>query len=102
MSAIQDQVVQPPPLSPNGHASTTRVSTSSSLPTWLKGQSTNVRRHAAALRPFRRDEFGTIASAPTEAHLQAVNDLLGTLRRDLLLVTRRVVSASERAQAAPD
>jgi len=26
---------------------------------WLRAQSINVRRHAAALRPFRREEFGT-------------------------------------------
>ena len=34
------------------------------LDPWLRAQSINVPRHAAALRPFRRDEFGTGAAAP--------------------------------------
>jgi hypothetical protein len=51
---------------------------------WLRAQAINVTRHAAALRPFKPDEFGTGASAPTAGHLQAVNHLINGLRRDLL------------------
>jgi hypothetical protein len=36
------------------------------LPPLAEAQRINVTRHAAALRPFRRDEFGTGAAAPTE------------------------------------
>jgi hypothetical protein len=60
------------------------------MESWLRTQSINVTRHAAALRPFRKDEFGTIAAAPTEAHIQAVNDLLKQLRDDLLRASNRV------------
>ena len=32
---------------------------------WLRAQSINVTRHAAALRPFKRDEFGPGQAAPS-------------------------------------
>ena len=51
---------------------------------WLRAQSINVARHAAALRPFRMDEFGRGSEAPTAGHTQAVNHLITTLRRGLL------------------
>src|SRR6187402_2980124 len=67
---------------------------SSLLASWLQGQAINVTRHAEALRPFRRDEFGSGAAAPTEAHIQASNELIDTLRGDLLNMTRRVSDAA--------
>ncbi len=69
---------------------------------WLQAQSINVTRHAAALRPFRRDEFGSGAAAPTEAHIQAVNELMSTLRTDLLRLTKRVTAAVETATREPE
>lgn len=60
------------------------------LTPWLRAQSINVTRHAAALRPFKIDEFGTGAEAPTPGHLQAVNELLGGLRGELLKVSHKV------------
>jgi hypothetical protein len=60
---------------------------------WLRAQSINVTRHAAALRPFRREEFGTGAAAPTEGHIQAANKLIGALRRKLLRVSKHVANA---------
>src|SRR5438270_6517518 len=57
---------------------------------WLRAQSINVTRHAAALRPFRRAEFGPGAAAPSEGHIQAVNRLIESLRRDLLKITGEV------------
>jgi hypothetical protein len=68
---------------------------------WLRAQSVNVTRHAAALRPFRRGEFGTAAAAPSEGHLQAVNRLINSLRRGLLRKTARVTSAAESARRQP-
>jgi hypothetical protein len=61
---------------------------------WLRAQSVNVTRHAAALRPFRRDEFGADAAAPTEGHIRAANALMTSLRNDLLKLTRKVTSAA--------
>lgn len=74
------------------------------LTPWLRGQAINVTRHAAALRPFSRTEFGTGAAAPTEGHLQAVNNLMTQLRRPLLQkaakVTQAVRAARENATTA--
>jgi hypothetical protein len=71
------------------------------LAPWLRGQAINVTRHAAALRPFRRGEFGSGAAAPTEGHVQAVNDLIRLLRGDLLKRAGRVTSAAQLATRAP-
>jgi hypothetical protein len=70
---------------------------------WLRAQSVNVTRHAAALRPFTRDEFGTHAAAPTEGHVRAVNELIISLRGELLKLTKKVGSAADAAslEAAP-
>jgi hypothetical protein len=68
---------------------------------WLRAQSTNVVRHAAALRPFRRGEFGTTAAAPTEGHIQAVNALVVRLRTDLLRHANEVTQTAAAASAEP-
>jgi hypothetical protein len=60
---------------------------------WLRTQAINVTRHAAALRPFRREEFGTGAAAPSDGHIQAVNTLIDALRRGLLEMSGRVTEA---------
>jgi hypothetical protein len=57
---------------------------------WLRAQSINVTRHAAALRPFKVDEFGSGAEAPTAGHLQAVNQLITGLRSGLLTMSQKV------------
>jgi hypothetical protein len=71
------------------------------LAPWLRTQSINVSRHAAALRPFRSNEFGTGAAAPSEAHLQATNRLIESLRRGLLDEAARVSRATRAATADP-
>jgi hypothetical protein len=67
---------------------------------WLRAQSINVTRHAAALRPFNREEFGPGAAAPSEGHIQVVNHLITSLRRGLLKMSQNVhdsiATASER------
>jgi hypothetical protein len=60
------------------------------LVSWLRAQSINVTRHAAALRPFRREEFGSGLAAPSEGHVQAANHLISTLRKQLLRISRTV------------
>jgi hypothetical protein len=72
---------------------------------WLRAQSLNVTRHAAALRSFRREEFGTGAAAPTEGHVQAVNKLMDSLRGDLLRMAgnvRKSVKAADEQASAPN
>src|SRR5262245_11111835 len=71
------------------------------LDPWLRAQAVNVTRHAAALRPFRRAEFGTGDAIPSEGHIQAVNRLIGSLRRGLLKMTERVTHAAEAASRNP-
>jgi hypothetical protein len=66
------------------------VSGGSTLAAWLSGQAVNVTRHAAALRPFKRSEFGSGGAAPSEGHIQAANQLIAGLRRQLFQLTRRV------------
>lgn len=61
---------------------------------WLRAQSINVTRHAAALRPFKIDEFGTGAEAPTAGHIQAVNQLMTGLRSGLLTMSGKVNKAT--------
>jgi hypothetical protein len=78
----------------------TGASTAVMLP-WLRAQSINVTRHAAALRPFRPDEFGTGAEAPTAGHLQAVNKLITGLRRGLLEMTGKVRKSAAHASQEP-
>ena len=76
-------------------------STSPVLPAWLRAQSINVRRHAAALRPFRRVEFGTGPAAPSEGHLQVVNNLISKLRKGLLRMSKGVTHAISAASDEP-
>lgn len=62
---------------------------------WISMQSINVRRHAAALRPFTDGEFGTGAAAPSRAHVQAANQLFRGLRKVLL---ERADTVSEKSR----
>src|ERR1700683_362080 len=71
---------------------------------WWRAQSINVTRHAAALRPFKREEFGSGAAMPSEGHIQVVNQLITKLRRGLLKMSGRVhdsiAAASEKPTSA--
>ena len=87
---------------PPQHGAATRARRRSPvLRPWLRAQSVNVTRHAAALRPFRREEFGSGPAAPSEGHIQAVNELITLLRRDLLRLTNQVTDACSAASAEP-
>jgi hypothetical protein len=92
----------PAPSAPRVRARKSRARTARPvLGPWLRAQSINVTRHAAALRPFRREEFGGGAAAPSEGHIQAVNSLMGSLRRGLLKMSGRVTKAVAGAKAEP-
>src|SRR5580704_16733887 len=73
----------------------------SALLPWLRVQSINVTRHAAALRPFKREEFGTGAASPSEGHIQAVNRLISALRRGLLKLARQATAVASAASVQP-
>lgn len=72
-----------------------------SLAGWLRMQRINVNRHAAALRPFRREEFGSGVATPSEGHIQAVNQLLESLRTDLFGRNARLTRLIEASLADP-
>ncbi len=71
------------------------------LAPWLRAQSINVSRHAAALRPFKPEEFGSGAEAPTPGHLQAVNHLISGLRSGLLKMTAKAATSVNQAIEEP-
>ena len=82
----------------------TQLQTSATQPVlrpWLRAQAVNLERHALALRDFRREEFGVGAESPTEGHIQAVNQLLGTLRTGLTASTRRLSELVALASEGP-
>jgi hypothetical protein len=68
------------------------------LDPWLNAQAINLRRHAAALGPLRREEFEAGAATVTEGHIQATNALIESLRRQLLAVTGEVGAATTQAR----
>jgi len=68
---------------------------------WLRAQSINVTRHAAALRPFKREEFGPGASAPSEGHIQSVNSLITKLREGLLKMSGTCMTRLESPLKSP-
>ncbi|HKY45954.1 MAG TPA: hypothetical protein VJM50_22880 [Pyrinomonadaceae bacterium] len=102
MSASTAQIISRPPLR---RVSTTRAprvpGARPKLRPWLRAQAINVTRHAAALRPFQRSEFGTSNAAPSEGHIQAVNDLMTSLRQNLLGKAARVTDAARAAVKSP-
>jgi hypothetical protein len=71
------------------------------LDPWLSSQAGNSNRHAAALRPFAREEFPAGAAAPSEGHLQAANRLITLLRSELLKANAGVRQAAEAARRSP-
>ncbi len=77
------------------------LETPSVLPAWLRAQSINLTRHSAALRPFRREEFGASPAAPSEGHIQVVNKLISSLRHGLLKMSKNVAVASAHASRRP-
>ena len=68
---------------------------------WLRSQAFNSARHAAALRPFARGEFGTGIAAPSEGHIQAANGMIVQLRSELMKINGPMRGAAARATREP-
>ncbi|HUP28499.1 MAG TPA: hypothetical protein VM409_08705 [Chloroflexia bacterium] len=102
---IRPQVARPVPPQARNRAATAAGRPVRRVPSvlapWLRAQSLNVKRHAAALRPFQRTEFGPGPAAPTEGHIQAVNQLLAQLRASLLSMSSRVTEQVNTAISEP-
>ena len=69
---------------------------------WVRAQALNLARHTQALRNFTREEFGTGPEAPTEGHVQAVNQLLAELRPGLARRARDLVKLADGRAAQSD
>jgi len=61
----------------------------------------NTTRHAAALRPFRKEEFGKEQSSPSEAHIQATNQMISTLQKLLARYAAELNRSALEAGANP-
>jgi len=72
------------------------------LDPWLRVQAINVSRHAAALRSFRPDEFGTGAESPSDAHIDTVNELLQRLQWQLRHASELMSHSTSAAIQSPD
>src|SRR3954447_13535281 len=92
IESVSNAITEEPASSPRPPAASGPASV---MAPWLRAQSINVTRHAAALRPFLPDEFGVGAEAPTAGHLQAVNKLMNGLRSGLLRMSGQVRKAGE-------
>jgi hypothetical protein len=68
---------------------------------FVQAQALNATRHAAALRPFRKDEFGTGPASPSKAHIQAANTFIVELRSHLLRLAKGVRQAAQASERAP-
>src|SRR5690606_33912008 len=73
--------------SPNG---TQAGDVPETLDVFVRAQAINVTQHAAAIRPFRRDEFGPRPTAPSDAHIRAANELIERLRQPLQEMARTI------------
>ncbi len=92
------------PLSDSPRNSAPKRNTSASQPVlgpWVRAQALNLGRHTQALRNFTREEFGSGPEAPTEGHVQAVNQLLSELRPGLARRARDLVKLATAARRNP-
>jgi hypothetical protein len=71
------------------------------LPIWLLSQGLNIERHGRALRPFTREEFGGGDTAPSEAHVHSVNELIARLRSGIAARTKELQQAVRIAAQQP-
>ncbi len=86
------------------HNGVPKAGTSAAQPVlqpWLRAQALNLARHTKALRNFTREEFGAGSEAPTDGHVQAVNQLLGHLRTGLTRRARRMIQLAAAARQNP-
>lgn len=72
------------------------------LARWISLQARTSIRHAAAIRPFARDEFGDGPASPGDSHLEAANELTRDLRAQVLAMSRQMAVAARLAIRSPD
>jgi hypothetical protein len=85
----------------NGARKPGTSATQPQLGPWIRAQALNLARHTQALRNFTRQEFGDGPESPTEGHIQAVNQLLATLRPGLSRRARHLTALAGAARRNP-
>jgi hypothetical protein len=98
MAAIQQIPVPTPPGAQRRNAQLAVALRPPLLGAWVRMQSINAARHAAALRPFGKNEFGEGPASPSDAHIEAANDMIEGLRRGLIDMSRRLTNAAAGSQ----
>jgi len=102
---MNSTVQEPPPpaQAPPRNGSPVRRTTAEQpvLGPWVRSQALNLARHTRALRNFSRTEFGSGPEAPTEGHLQAVNELMDKLRGKLVQQAQEMNQLSAAAIQEP-
>ena len=93
MAATAESLAQPRLQAATYEQAPAGITDAAAMDALLRAQSVNVMRHAAALRPFRRNEFGTAPASASDAHIEAVNDLMKGLRQQLLHISRQMSTA---------
>lgn len=86
---------------PRGGSKRRTSATQPVLQPWIRAQAVNLARHTRALRDFTRAEFGTGPEAPTDGHVQAVNQLLVRLRKGLTRRARHMIQLAAAARHEP-
>lgn len=86
------------PIRQNG---TTGTAAPAQLEMFLRAQSINVTQHAAAIRPFRTDEFGSRPAAPSDAHIRAANELIERLRQPVQALAKTIGSTAGSSLSSP-
>lgn len=71
------------------------------LETFLRAQAVNVTNHAAAIRPFRNDEFGSRPAAPSDAHIRAANELIQRLRQPVQEMAKSISQGARSTANSP-
>lgn len=103
MTATAVAPMPPPPAAVVQRGGSTRRTSATQpvLGPWIDAQALNLSRHTTALRDFTRREFGTGPEAPTDGHVQAVNQLLAQLRTGLTERSRRMTHLAASARRRP-
>ncbi|MBE2222226.1 MAG: hypothetical protein IAF02_11835 [Anaerolineae bacterium] len=68
---------------------------------FLYAQAQDARRNVTAVRPFRRDEFGSGAASPSASHIQAANQFMVQLREQLAGLVEGLDEMAETAVSTP-
>ena len=68
---------------------------------FIRGQTLDIQQATKALRPFRRDEFGSAEASPSPAHIQKTNSFLAALQQSLVKFVKGIEPSAETSTRLP-